>query len=62
MTMQPKLKKFSELKTYSSAAEYRAELDKRRPYALAVSAAFLSGNIDATAAAQKAFREAFPED
>ncbi len=52
--------KFKELKTFNSADEYRAELDRRRPYAMAVREAFLSGNIEATAAAQKAFREAFP--
>ncbi len=53
--------KFKDLKTFNSAAEYRAELDKRRPYALAVREAYLSGNMEALAAAQNDFREAFPE-
>jgi len=53
--------KFKDLKTYSSAAELRKELDERRHYALAVHRAFMSGSQEAVAKAQKAFREAFPE-
>lgn len=44
-----------------SVAELRAILDARAPYAKAVGDAMMRGDLEACDAAQKAFREAFPE-
>lgn len=45
--------------TLADAAEFRAELEKRRPYALAVKVALMRGDIEGCAEAQRAMREEF---
>lgn len=47
--------------TPQTVAELRAILDARKPYCLAINEAFRRGDMDGTAAAQKAMREVFPE-
>ena len=51
----------TKIHTPKTVQELRAIIDARKPYTDAIAAAFRSGSIDATAAAQKAMREAFPE-
>lgn len=45
-----------------TVAELRARLDARRPYALAIKEAFMRGDIDGCAEAQRRMREAFPDE
>lgn len=51
----------NQLPKHTSVASLRAELDKRKPFTDAISAAFRNGDLVACATAQKAMREAFPE-
>lgn len=46
--------------TPKTVAELRAILDARKPYTDAINDAFMRGDIEACAAAQKAMRDAFP--
>lgn len=44
-----------------TAAELRAKLDQRRPFAAAIMEAMLRGDHDGCAEAQRQMRQAFPE-
>lgn len=52
--------KAAKIKVHTDLKEFLDDMARRRPYAQAVAAAWRTGSIAAVEAAQKAFREAFP--